>query len=83
MSSLREQLQTIKAKSAAMMTAEVTDAMKKAFEELMQSKVLEKALRVGDTAPAFALPNPQGHIVRSEELLKQGPLVVLFYRGKW
>ena len=83
MLSLHEQLQAIKAKSAAMITTEVAAAMKKAFDELNQNKVLEKALRVGDTAPAFALTNTDGEIVHSEGLLKQGPLVVLFYRGKW
>jgi hypothetical protein len=83
MLSLHEQLQAIKAKSAAMITTEVAAAMKKAFDELKQNKVLEKALRVGDTAPEFALPNFDGKIVSSEGLLKQGPLVILFYRGKW
>jgi hypothetical protein len=83
MLNLHEQLQAIKAKSAAMITPEVAAAMKKAFDELNQNKVLEKALRVGDTAPGFALPNPDGQIVRLEGLLKQGPLVVLFYRRKW
>jgi hypothetical protein len=83
MLSLHEQLQAIKAKSAAMITTEVAAAMKKAFDELKQNEVLEKALKVGDKAPEFALPDPDVQIVRSEGLLKQGPLVVLFYRGKW
>jgi hypothetical protein len=83
MLSLHEQLQTIKAKSAAMITTEVATAMKEAYDELKQNNVLEKALKVGDTAPGFALPNPDGQIVSSEGLLRQGPLVVLFYRGKW
>lgn len=83
MLSLHDQLQAIKAKSAPMITSEVAAAMKKALGELKQNKVLEQALKVGDAAPAFALPNTEGEIVHSEGLLKQGPLVVLFYRGKW
>lgn len=83
MLSLHEQLQAIKAKSAAMITNEVAAAMKKAYDELNQNNVLEKALKVGDKAPEFALPNPYGQIVSAKGLLKQGPLVVLFYRGKW
>jgi hypothetical protein len=83
MLSLHEQLQAIKAKSAPLITAEVAAAMKNAFDELKRNKVLEKALKVGDAAPAFALPDTEGEIVSSEALLKQGPLVVLFYRGKW
>jgi hypothetical protein len=83
MLSLREQLQAIKAESAAMITTEAAAAMKRAFDELKQNDVLEKALRGGDTAPGFALPDPEGQIVSLEELLKKGPLVVHFYRGKW
>ena len=81
--SLQEQLNAIKAKGAANMPPEVMATMKQAFEELHNSGVLDKPLKVGDTAPAFALPNGAGKIIRSETLLAQGPLVIHFYRGKW
>lgn len=57
MKTLQEQLEAIKAKSATMMTPEVVAAMKQGFEELGQRNVLGKALKGGDLAPAFALPN--------------------------
>lgn len=41
------------------------------------------ALRIGDTAPPFALPDQTGRIVGSAELLAAGPLVVTFFRGNW
>lgn len=80
---LQEQLKAIKAKTAAMMTPEITTAMKQGFEELSKMNVLGHSLKVGDTAPAFALPNSQGAVIRSQALLARGPLVILFYRGKW
>ena len=80
---LQEQLQTIKAKSASRMTPEIITDMKKGYEELAEKKVLEKALKTGDNAPMFALPNSQGSMIRSQDLLDKGPLVVLFYRGNW
>lgn len=83
MKTLQDQLAAIKAKSAALMTPEITAAMKQGFEELGKRDVLGKALKVGDSAPAFALPNAKGEVVRSQALLARGPLVVLFYRGKW
>ncbi len=52
-------------------------------EQLVQSGVAEKALKVGDRIPMFALPNAVGKIVSSEELLNRGPLVISFYRGAW
>lgn len=42
-----------------------------------------RALRVGERAPGFRLPDAQGRAVDLEGLLAQGPTVVLFYRGHW
>lgn len=83
MGTLQEQLNAIKAKGAAMMTPEVLAAIKKGYGELAQAGVLESALKVGNTAPDFSLPNGEGSIIESEALRQKGPLVVLFYRGKW
>ncbi|QEG43186.1 peroxiredoxin-like family protein [Roseimaritima ulvae] len=43
----------------------------------------EAALDVGQTAPSFQLPNPQGERVALTDLLQNGPVVVTFYRGSW
>jgi hypothetical protein len=83
MMTLQEQLNAIKAKGAAMMTSEVSAGMKQGFEELQRAKLLEKTLKVGDLAPDFMLPNGEGKMIDSETLRHQGPLVILFYRGKW
>ena len=80
---LQEQLNAIKAKAAPLMTPEVLAAIQKGAEELETAGVLEKALTVGDTAPDFELPNGEGNMIESEALRQQGPLVILFYRGKW
>ena len=81
MLTLQEQLNAIKAKGAAMMTPDVSAAIKNGFEELQHARVLEKALKVGDSAPDFVLPNGEGKMIGSETFRHQGPLVILFYRG--
>lgn len=53
------------------------------IEELRQSGAADRALKVGDKAPEFTLPDVAGKPVSSAELLKQGPLVVVFLRGRW
>jgi peroxiredoxin len=40
-------------------------------------------LRAGDQMPEFVLPNVEGELVFSDELLARGPLVVCFFRGLW
>ena len=41
------------------------------------------ALAVGSKLPSFLLPNAEGKLVSSDDLLRKGPLAVSFYRGDW
>jgi peroxiredoxin len=50
---------------------------------LIASGQAERTLKAGDQAPAFDLPDQNGVVVSSAYLLKQGPLVLSFYRGVW
>lgn len=55
----------------------------RATDELIASGAENRALKVGDVAPEFLLPDPDGHMVSSRTLLEYGALVVTFYRGAW
>ena len=83
MTPLQKKLDALSASSADKMTPEIVEAMKEGFNELNERKVLDKALNLGDRAPAFVLPDSRGVAVSSEKLLAMGPLVITFYRGKW
>ncbi|MCW1430656.1 peroxiredoxin-like family protein [Novosphingobium sp. JCM 18896] len=63
--------------------AHIHPPMHRATAELIVSGAADKALKVGDRAPTFALNDPEGNPVSSADLLAQGPLVVTFYRGVW
>jgi hypothetical protein len=80
---LREQLDAQRAQSRERMPAELRALMDQGTEALRQSGVVDQSLNVGDVIPAFTLPNATGHMVRSADLLAQGPVVVSFYRGGW
>jgi thiol-disulfide isomerase/thioredoxin len=43
----------------------------------------KNALNTGAKMPAFSLKDVNGKTVESRDLLKQGNLVVVFYRGSW
>ena len=43
----------------------------------------DTALREGDRAPDFELPDARGQLVRLNTLLLDGPVVLTFYRGAW
>jgi peroxiredoxin len=57
--------------------------MERATAELIASGQAGRALKAGDRAPAFTLPDPDGKAVASSDLLAAGPLVLSFYRGVW
>ena len=62
---------------------EVIEKMHRATAELKASGIEDRALKMGERAPSFTLFN-QDHVeVASAELLRQGPLVVSFFRGHW
>ena len=52
------------------------ETMHRATEELKATGLEERALKVGDRAPSFALFNQDHLPVGSADLLRQGPLVV-------
>ncbi|MES2195562.1 MAG: peroxiredoxin-like family protein [Pseudomonadota bacterium] len=58
-------------------------ALHRSVEELIASGAPARALKVGDVAPEFTLPDSDGNSVSSKALLAGGPLVVTFYRGVW
>lgn len=41
------------------------------------------AIKIGQKAPSFELPNAEGKSISLDTLLDNGPLVVTFYRGDW
>lgn len=59
------------------------EALHRSVDELIASGAPDRALKVGDIAPEFTLPDPDGNPVSSRALLAKGPLVVSFYRGVW
>ncbi len=60
---------------------EAIEKMHRATAELKASGIQDAALKVGDRAPSFTLFN-QDH-VQANDLLREGPLVVSFFRGHW
>src|SRR5262249_19323059 len=55
----------------------------RATEELRRSRQAERGRAVEARAPAFALPNQDGQIISSADLLARGPLAISFFRGHW
>ena len=80
---LQEKLNTMKKESAAGRPPEVVAVLVGEVEKLVQSGIADKAIKVGETLPEFTLPDEEGNLVSSKDLLAKGPLAISFYRGVW
>ncbi|WP_428309938.1 peroxiredoxin-like family protein [Hydrocarboniphaga sp.] len=63
--------------------APVSAVERMALDWLGRSGMEGKALRVGERAPGFRLPDQSGALVSLESRLALGPVVLLFFRGHW
>ncbi|MGH9633507.1 MAG: peroxiredoxin-like family protein [Candidatus Angelobacter sp.] len=80
---LNDQLDSLTAKLRALVPAERLLVVDRFAEELVKSGLADRTLKAGDLAPAFELPDGDGMLWRSQDLLSSGPLVIVFYRGRW
>ncbi|MCT4631550.1 MAG: peroxiredoxin family protein [Firmicutes bacterium] len=62
---------------------EIIQTIENHFAELVEDKLVENALKVGDLMPEFELRNSIGEVLSSKTLLSEGPIVLNFYRGAW
>jgi len=83
MTSLQDQLDEITSNTRRLVQPERLAPGERAVEELFATGIEERILPVGATAPEFALKDATGKLVRSEDLLALGPLVLKFFRGRW
>jgi peroxiredoxin len=81
--SLSEILAARRERSVGRIKPEHKEKQERHIAELRASGQVERAIKVGDRAPAFELSTARGARVASADLLATGPLIVSFFRGKW
>lgn len=81
--SLREIFAERKELIAKYVPAETQAIHTQAVAELKARKVAGNILAAGAQAPQFELPDHDGKLVRSSDLLAKGRLVICFIRGRW
>lgn len=80
---LESQLQDRQKASGAKSDADTKTAYAAGIQAVRDSGVTEKAVQVGQKAPDFELKNAKGETVKLSALLKQGAVVLTWYRGGW
>ena len=57
--------------------------MGRATQELRESGIMDRTIKVGDKLPPFTLKNANGEDVSSADLLAKGTVVLTVFRGHW
>ena len=80
---LQQMIRDLQAETLPNIPAEILQTMMKATENLVASGIASQAIKAGEQAPLFTLPNTRGEMISLATLLKKGPVVINFYRGAW
>ena len=83
MSTLAQTLEWIKSAGAAKRDPAVTAVMTRCTADLQASGITDGIVKAGDPAPHFARPNLNHETVRLAQVLRDGPAVISFFRGRW
>jgi len=83
MSDLTKQIDDFNEAKKERMPADVLAVMDKATEDLKATGIDDRAIKDGQKAPAFTLPNHLGKERTLAGYLQEGPVVLSFYRGGW
>lgn len=81
-STLNERLKNVTAEVARRNPA-FTAVVERMIARLEANEVGQSAPQPGEPMPDFVLPDERGTLVRLQNLLEQGPVVVSFHRGHW
>jgi peroxiredoxin len=80
---LKDKLDAKRAEFAGAAPAQVLATYEQGIKDVAASGVLATALKVGDMAPDFELPDARGGTTSLKSMLATGPVVVTWYRGGW
>ncbi len=83
MSTLAQTLKRIREAGAARRDPAVTRRLVRGTADLTASGILDGTVQAGDVAPLFARPSLSHETVRLGRVLRTGPAVVSFFRGRW
>jgi peroxiredoxin len=81
--SLNTQIQALIKNFRENLPPELAALVEQGAGEISGLAIVENALNVGDKAPDFTLKDYKGEEHSMQDYLRQGPLVLTFYRGLW
>ena len=81
--SLQDQLDALKAERQVNTPLAATLARQRAVGQTIASRLAERAVRAGDRVPPFRLRDGNGAAFSSDDALRLGPMLIVFYKSRW
>ncbi|RXM40345.1 alkyl hydroperoxide reductase [Chryseobacterium sp. CH21] len=83
MNTLAMQIEQLNHELSSQLPQEVLSAFESSVEDLKTKNIEENSIQIGEEMPGFSLPNVYGKKISSGEILKNGKMILAFYRGRW
>ena len=83
MKKLNDKLQLIQKEMAQNIPVDILNAFGQSLQELVEQNLEDRALKVGDIAPDFTLPDAEGLPVSLYDTLQHNAVIISFFRGNW
>ena len=80
---LQQQIDEFIAEGASWLPSHLLRDLLRPIGQLITSGAALQALKEGARTPDFSLPDTHGTMVTLSHLLRQGPIILIFYRGQW
>jgi peroxiredoxin len=80
---LAQQIEELNENLTKQLPTEVLEIFSKSIEELRAQGIEESSIEIGERFPDFSLPNTNDETIELKELLKNGKVIVAFFRGSW
>ena len=83
MKKLNDKLQLIQKEMAHNIPVDILNAFGQSLQEMIEQNLEDRALKVGDIAPDFTLPDAEGLPVSLYDTLQHNAVIISFFRGNW
>lgn len=83
MDTLANQIEQLNQSLSSQLPQEILEAFGKSIEDLKTKNIEENSIQIGEEMPEFSLLNASGDLINSNEILKNGKMILAFYRGSW
>jgi peroxiredoxin len=80
---IREQSDQLKAAAAEHLPSEILEVFDRSIQEFLERGIPADSIKAGDVLEPFTLDDATGTPVSLDQIVENGPAVIVFYRGGW